>query len=528
MKNVSTVAFAVLLALAITSQGFQCSSPEFSGAKLRYQQKDYKGAIALLETEVQKNPANEDAWYLLGESRWRMEDYVGMNDAFAHALKLSNKDDARMRTIRFGSWGQHVNNAVSYLERASSDSAQLYEMAVKQFKLAIDIWPDTSLTYKYLAIAYNNRGDLDNALVNFKVAWEKGKDLESLKRVGRIYFVKGTELDNKFESDNTDKIRIAKNLVDIKKGSHKNDVMAAFGAPDNVKKATPAKKGKMTTGARSDAKEQWTYNAYNLVLDIQDEKVVDKRFTKPYEPNIDSTFHRQALIYYDSAATAFETVKGVDPKDSENLNMLLQAYVKSGNIKEAIATFRTAITNDPNNKVNHYILGILLRTDGEYQPAIDEFKTALTMDPNYSDATYDIGATLYNWGVDILKQADAKNVEDNSYKQKFQEAVPYLEKVSESKKDDPMVFETIGTIYARLGQGEKARKVFEEADWLRKHFGIKLGMKQDDVISMFGQPTGKEETTVGTEKGTKLVYDKESVTFVVVNGVVKDWTHTVK
>jgi hypothetical protein len=66
MKNISTVAFTVLLAVAITTLGFQCGSPEFSGAKLRIQQKDYKGAINLLEKEVQKNPTNEEAWFLLG------------------------------------------------------------------------------------------------------------------------------------------------------------------------------------------------------------------------------------------------------------------------------------------------------------------------------------------------------------------------------------------------------------------------------------------------------------------------------
>ena len=529
MKNLSKLAFVVIAALAITSQGFQCASPEFSGAKLRISQKDYKGAITLLETEVQKNPANEEAWYLLGGLKADENDYAGMNTAYVQALKLNNKHAKEIYNIRYSKWGQRVNAGIGMLERASTDSTQYYDLAITEFKTAIEIWPDTSLTFKYLGIAYNNKGEMDKALDAYKSAWERGKDLEALKQVGRIYFVKGNDLDSKFETANADKIRAMKSLDEIKKGTHKNDVMASLGAPDNVKKAeAPLQKGKKRTTQPADKKETWTYNTYNLVLTIDGDKVADKKFAKPYEPNIDSTYHRSALVFYDSAATAFEAVKAVDAKDSQNLTMLLQAYVKSDKIGEAIRTFRIAVANDPNNKNNHYILGILLRTNGEFQTAIDEFKMALSLDPNYSDALYDLGATLYNWGVDMLKAGDAKGDTSTVYKRKFNEALPYLEKVSSAKKDEPQVFETLGTIYARLGIQEKAVKMFDDADWLRKHYDMKLGMKEQDLVTALGQPSGKEETTFNDQKASKWVYDKEGVSVILVDSVVKDWTRTGK
>ncbi|HTP13165.1 MAG TPA: hypothetical protein VMM37_06025, partial [Bacteroidota bacterium] len=126
MKTISKLAFAAVLAFALTSQGFQCSSPEFSGAKLRIQQKDYKGAISLLETEVQKNPANEEAWFLLGGLKGDQNDFNGMNFAFNQALKINDKHAKDIYNIRYRHWGQRVNDGITYLERASADSAQYY------------------------------------------------------------------------------------------------------------------------------------------------------------------------------------------------------------------------------------------------------------------------------------------------------------------------------------------------------------------------------------------------------------------
>ncbi len=533
MKTLSTLAFVLILAFAIASQGFQCGSPEFSGAKVRIQQKDFAGAIRLLKEEVKKNPTNEEAWFLLGELDADQGDYAGMNEAFNETAKLTNKHDKDMYNMRFSKWGVHINDGVTFLNRASQDSTQLYDSAIVYFNTAQLIWPDTALTYKYLAIAYNNKGDFDNALVSFKESWEKAKDLESLKRVARIYFQKGSELDTKFETDNADSLHLLSNLKKIKVGSHQNDVIAAFGAPDDRKNAAPPKKGKKG-GTKEPPKEVWTYKNIGLRVVIAN-TLVDE-VNKPLMPRIDSTMHFKALGMYDSAAKYSEQAKVLDPKDQDNLNLLLQAYVKSGKITEAISTFTIAEQNDPGNKNTHYILGILYRESGEYQTAIDEFKKALEIDPNFTDAEYDCGATLFNWGVNMIRQEEEKNQgkldpnapENPAYKEKFKAALPYLEKVSEVKKDDPQIFETLGKIYLRIAQSEKGKKVFEVADWLRKHPGLKLGMKEADLRAVLGEPASKTDTTFDNAPASSWVYDKDGVTIIVADGAVRDWTLTGK
>jgi len=384
-------------------------------------------------------------------------DYEGMNRAFNAALKISNQHEKDIRGMRFNRWGQHLNGGVTLLNKASSDSAQYYTLAVDEFNKAIAAWPDTSLSYRYLGYAYTNAGAADDAIAAYTKAWNLGKDKEAYSRAGRMFLQKGFDQKSKFESENAEKLRMIKNLAQIEKGSYRTDVMRVLGAPDNVKK-----------GPKTSKKEEWTYGKYNLTLMIDGEKVAGKTMSKPYDPGVDSTRYRAAEQEFYRAIDVFERIKQEDPKDNENLGLLLQAYVEANKIQEATKTFKQAVLNEPGNKTNHYILGVLYRTTGDFTSAIGEFKEALNIDPGYGDALFDVGATYYNWGVDILKAAQEKGEESQEYKEKFKEALPFMEKVAEIKKDDAQVWETLGTIYARLGDAERAVKALDQADKIRK------------------------------------------------------------
>jgi len=450
-----------LLSLALASflfQGFQCGSPEFTGAKVHIQQKNYKEAIRLLEIEVQKNPANEEAWFFLGGLKADEGDYDGMNTAFKAALKLSDKHASEMRAIRYNHWGQNLNAGVNYLERASSDSAQYYERSITSFHKAATAWPDTSLTYRYMGYAYNNKGDYDNAMSAFRKAWDFGKDNESIKRVGRIYNMRGDDHKSKFETANAENLKILKNLEEVKRNSNRNEVMRILGAPDNI-----------TKGPKGTKKEEWTYNTYKLTFSMDGDKVMERKAGQPpFRPSIDSTEYQLAQGEYAKAVEALEIARAADPKDNETLQALLKAYVESNRIEPAIKEFEKAIAAEPGSKVNHYVLGVLYRTVSKYDQAIAQFKEALRIDPNDCEALLELAATYYNWGVELINVAREKELDTEEYKPKFEAALPYMEKVTECKKDDPTVWESLGQIYARLGQQDKAMKAFEQADKIRK------------------------------------------------------------
>ncbi|HVN49436.1 MAG TPA: tetratricopeptide repeat protein [Bacteroidota bacterium] len=483
--------FAMIMTLTIIglmTQAFQCGSPEMTGAKVYIQQKNYPAAIDLLVKDVQKNPVDEEAWFLLGELREETGDYEGMNKAFTEALKISNDHAKEIYGIKYNTWGKLTNDGVDFLKKGSADSVMYYDKALTELLKAATAWPETSITYKYIGIAYNSKGDFANAIKMYTKAWELGKDIETYKMAGRLYASRGLDLKSKFETDNAEKLRSLKSLAAVDKGSYKADITRELGAPDPPQAGKLEKKKGHAAKKDDSKKEEWVYSKYNVTFTIENDKVIGKVFSKPYNPNIDSTSYFAAVDEFNKAVEVFEAIKKIDPKDNENLSLLLQAYVGADRIKEATKAFKQAVLNDPGNKLNHFILGVLYRTVAEYDDAIGEYKAALAIDPDYSDALFDLGATIYNCGVDMKKAAEEKGDESTAYKQKFQDALPWLEKVADMKwknaqasaksgaavetelrTSDAVIWNTLGTIYARLGQADKAATALNEADNIRKN-----------------------------------------------------------
>ena len=92
MKSNLFYLFFALFLVGLLIQGFQCGSPDFTGAKVQEQNKNYPEAVRLYEKEVQKNPTNQEAWFYLGRLRGtQLNDFAGMNQAFSEANKISDK-----------------------------------------------------------------------------------------------------------------------------------------------------------------------------------------------------------------------------------------------------------------------------------------------------------------------------------------------------------------------------------------------------------------------------------------------------
>lgn len=452
----SPLAVAAVLSLVVF-QGFQCGSPEFTGAKLQIQQKNYPEAVRLLEAEVAKNPSNAEAWYLLGYIQSEQNNVEGMNRAFTEAQKLSQEHAADIKNIRMYQWGRHLNSGVGFLEKGSPDSLEYFNKAVTEFKTAALAWPDTSLSYRYIGYAYANAGNEEEAIKAYTTAWQMGKDLDAYKRVALIHINRGNDFKTKFEAENSEMLKVSQNLGSIRKNMPKEELVRALGGPDQIRK-----------GPRNTKQEGYLYNKYNLTVNLDNDRVVSTTYSRPYVPSIDSSNYKSAHKEYTAAITMLSEARDYSPKDNETLRLLLQAYVGADQIEPAIREFRKELATDPNNAMNHYILGVLLRSAGDFKGAAEEFQAAYTLDATNTDALFDLGATYYNWGVDILRRAEEKGETTTVHKEKFQLALPHMEKYSELKPDEARVWETLGTIYAQLGMQEKAIQAFDKSDKLRQ------------------------------------------------------------
>ncbi len=175
MKSTRTLraGFAVIIALGLSSLGFQCSSPNITSGKLYYQQyestKDttkLNQSLEAFQREVQEKPNSAEAWYWLGFIHGVKKDYIRLHEAWQKSKQLGSQMQGDMNSNRLYFWGQAYNNGANVFRKAQikKDKA-LYEEAEKSFRAATLLEPDSSAKYggfvnlAYALIAQNRNAD---------------------------------------------------------------------------------------------------------------------------------------------------------------------------------------------------------------------------------------------------------------------------------------------------------------------------------------------------------------------------------
>lgn len=174
-----------------------------------------------------------------------------------------------------------------------------------------------------------------------------------------------------------------------------------------------------------------------------------------------------AMDYYNKSIATIEEGLQKFPVNSDMQVSRTSAYIGAGRIQEAITSSKALVDLEPDNKIYHYNYGVLLLNANRFAEAETELKKAIEIDPDYENAIYNIGVTYVKWGTTINKEAEAQGVISEDYKQKYQSALPYLEKVVEKDPTNAQIWEILGKVYSVLGMNEDASNAFKKADELR-------------------------------------------------------------
>lgn len=176
----------------------------------------------------------------------------------------------------------------------------------------------------------------------------------------------------------------------------------------------------------------------------------------------------EAKEYFNKAIDVLSEGRKLYLDDTDMLLFLSNAYIGADRISEATSQFEAGVKAEPNNKYYRYNYGVLLLGAEKYTEAEEQFKKALEIDPNYNNAIYNLGVTYLKWGLAVQKKAEAENKIDESYKEKYRAALPYLEKAVEMPEADANTWELLGRVYSVLGMTAEANQAFNKADELRK------------------------------------------------------------
>ncbi len=206
MKN--SIVLPALLALVLVGflfTGFQCGSPALTSAKLYIKGNDWENAEKSLSAEVAKNPANAEAWYLLGDVRRNLNNYPGMMEAFDNSVKASPEFAKKIDETKLFVWGGTIKRAIdSYnksLKTTPDSAAILRQSAIGDYKTAMLVEPESLVTYQNLALAYQAQGSTDDQIATLKSALTHKKDSEVYINLINAYIRKG---ENAKSAGNTD------------------------------------------------------------------------------------------------------------------------------------------------------------------------------------------------------------------------------------------------------------------------------------------------------------------------------------
>lgn len=251
---------------------------------------------------------------------------------------------------------------------------------------------------------------LDKALEKFNTAiFLEPDSLESYKIVSMIYLNKG---------ENDKAIPILEKIVE-KKGS---DYAYAQLAEIYIKKG------------------EVKNNSYKASKNATDSVAAQKDFTKALE------IAKKGLSAH--------------PGNENLLQSLASIYGFLNQAEEGAALFEGEVKKNPNNKLSRLYYGIFLTNIQNYTGAVSEFAEVIKLDPSFFEAYYYEGFAYYNWGLTILKKADA-NKEDGrpEANPKFEKCVENLKVYTEKAPKERKGYDLLFKAYSRLSKTKEAEEV---------------------------------------------------------------------
>jgi len=200
---------------------------------------------------------------------------------------------------------------------------------------------------------------------------------------------------------------------------------------------------------------------------------------KIYEDIKDKGFEEKVIyqLLYQEYFTKKDTVNYVRvlnggytkfPNEPWFLQNLINYYIFSGQVPEAMKYLNAAIDRDPKNAEYQLIKGKLSDQIGNAVDARAAFDKAIELNPKLAEGYSEVGRLLYNKAVAMFD--DANNIKDiklyNAAKKKAEvalgEAIPFYKKASELDPNEIEYKKNLKTIYYRLGMDKEFNAIDKE------------------------------------------------------------------
>ena len=172
-------------------------------------------------------------------------------------------------------------------------------------------------------------------------------------------------------------------------------------------------------------------------------------------------------------------------KDNIDINMMLATlYEEKDDYKRGIDVLEKALTNNPKNVELLYQTGVLYEKIGDTERALKYMEDVLEVDPEHANALNFIG---YSWAdkevnldkaEEMIKKALEKKPDDGYIidslgwvyfkRGEYEKALIEIDKAYQKLPNDPTIAEHLGDVYAILKNYAKAKEHYERSITLEK------------------------------------------------------------
>ncbi len=172
------------------------------------------------------------------------------------------------------------------------------------------------------------------------------------------------------------------------------------------------------------------------------------------------------------------------PQNADLKYYLATLYEEARRFEEALALLQQAVAQDEKNARFHFRLGVVHDKMKNKEAAIAAMKRAIELDPNDATALNYLGYTYADLGIH-LEEAERlilealKHKPEDGYitdslgwvyykKGEYEKALRVLKKASELVKDDPVILEHVGDAYLKLDDRTNALRYYQKSMEIRQ------------------------------------------------------------
>ena len=421
MKFISRSHIIVVVAVfvALSALGFQCSSPNITGAQLYYQQyisskdKDrLELAMDAIQKEIKANPANATAYYWKGVIHGAKEEFAEMKAAVQKARDINPEPAADLKREVNIYWAEAFNYGTQqFIKGSNNPIASKKRQMLLEAKEAYDA-----------AIFLNPKGAAEN---NGYVM--QGLALSELAKV-------------------TDDKSKSVQYQDAAEASFKRQIQMG-GNPDAYNRLS-----------------RFYLDRGSALNQAGDSTAAQEQFSMAIETaqnGLEAIDENTVLT--DSARTEY--------KASLN-NALLNTYLFSGKAVEQEQVFADNAKNNPNDPVSQYIYGIILREKKDYEKSVEYLNKAIELDKTFEDAYLESATTSLIYATKLrndVEQSPEKTDELRAKADKvLADAKPHVDYLLttalKESKDKERIYLVAGEYYIKTGETKKAEEMYKKAD----------------------------------------------------------------